>query len=56
MYNSSSLFEYDYSDLRGPTRVVTHMGGLYFLTMVDDFSRRVCVHILTLQRDTFEKF
>lgn len=39
MHNSTRLFGYVHSNLRGSARVVTHGRDLYFLTIIDDFSR-----------------
>lgn len=36
--------------------VVTHGKLLYFLSINDDFSRRVWVYILKSKSDTFERF
>jgi len=34
-------FEYVHPDIWGPTSVKTHGGGSYFLSIIDDYSRRV---------------
>ena len=36
-----------HADLWGPTQVQTHRGNKYFLSLVDDFSRKVCLGFLT---------
>lgn len=56
MHISKGPFEYAHSDLWGPSRVMTHGGGSYFLTIIDDFSRKVWIHILKNKNDTFQKF
>ncbi|WJX64387.1 hypothetical protein P8452_49170 [Trifolium repens] len=56
VHKSSRPFEYVHSDLWGPASVSTHGGGSYFLSIIDDYSRRVWVHIIKNKSDTFEKF
>ena len=53
---SSRLFEYVHSDLWGPSRVKTHGGSSYFLTIIDDFSRRVWLYVLKNKSEAFQKF
>ncbi|CAH9056431.1 unnamed protein product [Cuscuta europaea] len=40
------LFELIHCDIWGPYRVVSSCGARYFLTVVDDFSRAVWVHLM----------
>ncbi|GAU10233.1 hypothetical protein TSUD_417410 [Trifolium subterraneum] len=56
VHKSSRPFEYVHSDLWGPASVPTHGGGSYFLSIIDDYSRRVWVHIIKNKSDAFEKF
>ena len=56
MHRSSRHFEYVHSDLWGPSKTLTHGGGSYFLSIIDDYSRRVWVFVLKTKSDTFEKF
>jgi hypothetical protein len=49
MHVSTRPFEYVHSDLWGPSKVKTLGGGSYFLTMIDDYSRRVWIYILKKQ-------
>ncbi|XP_073222327.1 uncharacterized protein [Cicer arietinum] len=39
-HNTSRSFEYVHSDLWGPSR--THFGCSYFITIIDDYSRKIC--------------
>lgn len=39
-------FEYVHLELWGPSKNTTHSGGRYFMSIVDDFSRRVWVFVL----------
>jgi len=43
---SSRPFEYVHADLWGSSRVKTHGGSSYFLTIIDDFSRKVWLYVL----------
>ena len=45
-----------HSDLWGPSKTLTHWGGSYFLSIIDDYSRRIWVFILKNKSETFEKF
>lgn len=40
-YKSSDILEYVHSDLWGPLIVQTHRGARYFLTIIDDYSRKL---------------
>lgn len=48
--------DYVHSDIWEPSRVETHGGGRFFMTIIDDFSRRVWVFILKHKNDAFSKF
>ena len=41
IHHSSRPFEYVHSDLWGPSKTLTHGGGFYFLSIIDDYSRKV---------------
>lgn len=49
-------FEYIYSDLWGPSRTESHEGGKYFMSIIDEYSRRVWTFILKQKSETFSKF
>ena len=55
-HTSSRPFEYVHADLWGPSRTQTHGGGSYFLSIIDDFSRRVWIYILKNKGETFQRF
>lgn len=40
----------------GPSKTLTHGGGMYFLSIIDDYSRRVWVYVLKTKDETFGKF
>jgi hypothetical protein len=56
MHVSNRPFEYVHADLCGPSRVKTLGGGSYFLSIVDDFTRRVLLYVLKSKAGTFKKF
>ena len=56
LHNTKGIWDYIYLDLWGPTRVTSTEGGKYFLSLVDDYSRRVWVYILKQKNEAFEKF
>ena len=55
-HTSSQVLEYLHSDLWGPVRVPTHGGNLYFLSIVDDYSRKVCTYLLKNKNQALDKF
>lgn len=48
-------FEYVHSDICGSKKLKSHGSGLYFLIIIDNFSKRIGVHILKNESDTFAK-
>ncbi|GJU53066.1 copia LTR rider [Tanacetum coccineum] len=48
--------DYIHADLWGPSRVESMSGCRYFLSIVDDYSRRVWVHFLRHKNEAFSKF
>ena len=55
-HSSKGVLDYVHSDLWGPARTETLGGGRYFLSIIDDYSRRVWVYVLKHKDDTFKKF
>ena len=55
-HNSKEILDYIHSDLWGPSPVVSYGGVLYFLTFIDDFSRKVWVFMLKKKVDVFNVF
>jgi hypothetical protein len=45
-----------HSDLCGPIPVVSFSGYKYFLTFIDDFSKRTWVYFLKLKSEVFNMF
>ena len=52
----SGPFHLVHSDLCGPLSSPSFFGCKYFLTFIDEFSRRTWVYFLKLKRKVFEKF
>ena len=50
---SQAVLEYLHMDVWGPASVTTHSGSVYFLSIVDDFSRKVWCFLLKQKSDVF---
>lgn len=48
--------DYVHSDLWGPSRITSHSGSRYFLSIIDYYSRKLCVFILKSKDEVFIKF
>ncbi|GJX43365.1 retrotransposon protein, putative, ty1-copia subclass [Tanacetum coccineum] len=55
-HNTQGVIDYVHSDLWGPSQVESLGGKAYFLSIVDDYSRRVWVYILRFKHEAFGKF
>jgi hypothetical protein len=53
---ASQLLEIVHIDVCGPMRTTLHGGAQYFLTFIDDFSRKTHVYFLKAKGEAFEKF
>lgn len=56
MHKSVSILEYLHTDLWGLASVITHTGFKYFLSIIDDFSRKNWTFLLKSKSDTFGMF
>ncbi|KAH9652997.1 hypothetical protein KPL70_027263 [Citrus sinensis] len=56
VHTTRSILDYIHSDLWGPAQVVSLRGARYFLSIIDDFSRRVWIYVLKSKEQVFEKF
>ncbi|KAL6345221.1 hypothetical protein AAG906_015704 [Vitis piasezkii] len=56
VHRTKCTLDYIHSDLWGPSEVVSHGGGRYMLTFIDDYSRNVWVYIFKHKNDVFGKF
>ena len=55
-HTSNATLDYVHADLWGPSRTESHGGARYFLSLVDDFSRKVWVHFLKHKNEAFKVF
>ena len=56
VHSTTGVLNYIHSDLWGPSKHPTLSGGRYFLTLIDDYSRKVWVFILKTKDESFERF
>ncbi|KAH9678644.1 Integrase catalytic domain-containing protein [Citrus sinensis] len=55
-HKSNERLDYAHSDLWGPVQCVSLGRNTYFLSIIDDFSRKVWVYVLKNKDKVFEKF
>ncbi|RVW79759.1 Retrovirus-related Pol polyprotein from transposon TNT 1-94 [Vitis vinifera] len=55
-HTTNEVLEYIHSDLWGPSPVESHSGCRYYVTFIDDFSRKVWVYFLKAKDEVFGKF
>ena len=55
-HTSTGILEYIHSDLWGPSPVESHGWCRYFVTFIDDYSRKVWVYFLKLKNEVFGRF
>ena len=53
---TKGILDYVHSDLWGPTRTQSHSGARYFMSIVDDYSRKLWVMILKHKDEAFVIF
>ncbi|KAK8936753.1 hypothetical protein KSP39_PZI011993 [Platanthera zijinensis] len=53
---SKDVLEYIHSDVWGPAPVPSLGGANYFVTFIDDYSRKVWIYFLKQKSEVFEKF
>ncbi len=53
---ASQLLEIVHIDVCGPMKTTTQGGVRYFLTFIDDFSRKIHFYLLKAKGEVFEKF
>ena len=56
VHSTIGILNYVHSDLWGPSRHPTLGGGRYFLSIIDDFSRKVWIYILKSKYEAFQRF
>src|SRR4051812_10294751 len=55
-HKTEEILDYVHTDLWGPTSVESRTGHRYFVSFVDDYSRKVWVYFLRHKSETFAKF
>ena len=50
------VLELVHSDICGPLKVRSLGGALYFVTFIDDYSRKICVYTLKIKDQVFDVF
>ncbi|TXG53283.1 hypothetical protein EZV62_022452 [Acer yangbiense] len=55
-HNTKKVLEYFHSDFWGPGKVPTHGGSNYFLSLIDDYSRKVWIYLLKSKDQAFDSF
>jgi uncharacterized protein YigE (DUF2233 family) len=53
---ASQLLEIVHTNVCGPMRTPSHGGVRYFLTYIDNFSRKTHVYLLKAKGEAFKKF
>ena len=53
---TTRVLNYIHSNLWGPSKHPTLGGGRYFLSIIDNFSRKVWIYILKIEEQAFQKF
>ena len=56
IHNTEGILDYIHTDIWGPTKMASLGGKHYFVTFVDDFSRRVWVYTMKSKDEVFETF
>jgi hypothetical protein len=51
-----NILEIVHTDVCGPMKTTSHGGARYFLTFIDNFSRKTHVYLLKAKGEAFEKF
>lgn len=53
---ATNFLDYIHADLWGPEKVKSHGGNSYFLSIIDDYSRKVWVYLLKTKYEALQKF
>ena len=54
--HATKLLELIHSDINGPMRTTSHGGAKYFVTFIDDFSRKTFVYFMKQKGEVLSKF
>ncbi len=53
---ASKLLELVHSDVCGPMKITSHGGARYFVTFINDFSKKTHVYLSKAKGEVFDKF
>ena len=53
---TKGTLDYVHADLWGPSRTLSHSGARYFMSIVDDYSRKLWVYIQKTKDESFHNF
>ena len=53
---TKAILDYAHADLWGPTKTSTYGSNRYFLSIIDDYSRKLWIYLLKNKFDAFDKF
>ena len=56
MHKSKGILNYIHADLWGPARTPTQGGNLYFLSLIDEYSRNIWVYLLKNMSEALDAF
>ncbi|KAH9697306.1 hypothetical protein KPL71_023556 [Citrus sinensis] len=55
-HETKQTLDYIHSDIWGPSQIPSHGGARYFITFIDDYSRKLWVYILKHKSEALDKF
>ncbi|OAE20507.1 hypothetical protein AXG93_948s1140 [Marchantia polymorpha subsp. ruderalis] len=56
IHRSEAILDYVHTDLWGPAKVPSHGGSRYYMSIVDDYSRRLWVYLLKQKNEALDSF
>lgn len=56
VHRIKAILDYVHSDLWGPTRVTSHGGNRYYMSIIDDYSHRAWFYLIKHKSEAFETF
>ena len=55
-HKTNGILDYMHSDILGPVRTPSKRGAQYFMSFIDDYSRKAWVYFLKNKSEAFAKF
>ena len=55
-HTSKGVLDYIHSNVQGLVSVSSHSGAQYFVSFIDDYSRKVCIYFMKHKSDVFGIF